>query len=65
MPIIQSDKSKEIEKIKFYVSSSLLSEIKEYCTWASIEDVGTFFEQAAEFVLKKDMEWKKYKKSKK
>jgi hypothetical protein len=65
MPIIKSDKSKETEKVKFLINSSVLSEIKEYCTWTSIEDLGVFFEQAAEFILKKDMEWKKHKKSKK
>jgi len=67
MPIIKHDKSEKDVKVKFSVNPSLLSEIKEYCKWANIKDgdIETFFEQAADFVLKKDTEWKKYKKSKK
>jgi hypothetical protein len=66
MPIIKLDKAKELEKVKFLISSSILTEIKEYCKWASIDegDIGVFFEQAAEFILKKDHEWKKHKKDK-
>lgn len=64
MPIIKSDKNKKFEKIKFSINSSMLAEIKEYCKWASVNDIGMFFEQAAEFILKKDKEWKKHKKNK-
>ena len=67
MPIIKQDKSDKDVKVKLLVNSKLFNEIKEYCKWASIKDenIEIFFEQAAEFVLKKDSEWKKYKKSKK
>lgn len=64
MPIIKSDKSKEIEKVKFLINSELLTEIKDYCAWAAVEDIGIFFEQAAEFILIKDKEWKNCKKDK-
>lgn len=64
MPIIQSGKNKELVKVnKFSINSNLLKDIKEYCEWASV-DIGSFFEQAAEFILKKDTEWKKFKKNK-
>ena len=62
MPIIKSDKSKKTEKVKFIVDSSLLSEINDYCKWAKVDDIGVFFAQAAEFVLKKDKDWKKHNK---
>jgi len=67
MPIIKQDKSEKPIKVKLSVNYNLLNEIKEYCKWANIKDgdIETFFEQAADFVLKKDIEWKKYKKSKK
>jgi hypothetical protein len=66
MPIIKQDKSEKAIKFKFSLKPSLLNEIKDYCKWANINnDIETFFEQAADFVLKKDSEWKKYKKSKK
>ncbi len=64
MPIIKSDKSKEMEKVKFLINSALFAEVKEYCSWASVEDIGIFFEQAADFILKKDKEWRKYNKDK-
>ena len=64
MPIIQSGKNKELVKVnKFLINSNLLKEIKEYCEWALV-DTDSFFEQAAEFILKKDTEWKKFKKNK-
>ncbi|EKD45253.1 MAG: hypothetical protein ACD_69C00365G0002 [uncultured bacterium] len=66
MPIIKSVKAKKLEKIKFEIDFNLYSEIKEYCKWASVDsdDIGMFFEQAAEFILKKDADWKKYVKGK-
>lgn len=65
MPIVKAEKTKKLVKVdKFSIDSSLLEEVKEYCKWASV-DIGIFFEQAAEFILKKDLEWKKYKKSNK
>ena len=64
MPIIQSGKTKEFVKVnKFLINSNLLKEIKEYCEWASVS-IDSFFEQSAEFILKKDTEWKKFKKNK-
>jgi len=67
MPIIKQDKSEKPIKVKLSINPNILNEIKEYCKWANIKDgdIETFFDQAADFVLKKDIEWKKYKKSKK
>ena len=65
MPIIKSNKDLKTEKIKLIINAELLQEINQYCTWAKVEDITTFFEQAAEFVLSKDSEWKKHKKTNK
>ncbi len=65
MPMIKQEETKKSEKIKFLITPSLLAEIEKYCKWASVEDIGVFFEQAAEIVLKTDKEWKRFKKSKK
>ena len=51
----------EVKNIKG--KANLLKEIKEYCEWASVS-IDSFFEQSAEFILKKDTEWKKFKKNK-
>ena len=63
MPIIRS-RTAATEKVKFQVSAALIEEVKEYCEWIAVKDVVIFFEQAAEFVLDKDKEWKKYRKNK-
>jgi len=64
MPIIKAAKTTETEKIKFNINSGLAREIEKYCEWVVVKDVGVFFEQAAEFVLNKDKEWKRHNKSK-
>lgn len=63
MPIIKSINTKKSQKIKLIISQELLDEIRKYCSWAKVENENTFFIQAAEFILKKDSDWKKYKKS--
>ena len=64
MPIIKLNKSDKPEKIKFYIEAKLLAEINEYCSWIKLEDKGIFFTQAAEFLLKKDKDWKLHQKKK-
>jgi len=65
MPIIKSIKKTKTEKVKLSIDSDLIKEVKQYCDWASVKDINIFFEQAAEFVLNKDSEWKKHKKTRK
>lgn len=62
MPIIKSSNTKKSQKIKLIIDHELLDEIRKYCSWAKVENENVFFIQAAEFVLKKDSDWKKYKK---
>jgi hypothetical protein len=65
MPIIKSTKNTKTEKVKLSIDSDVIKEVKQYCDWASVKNVNIFFEQAAEFVLNKDSEWKKHKKTRK
>jgi len=58
MAIISKKKLPTKEKLKTEVSSDVISKIKEYCAWASVDDLGFFIEEAAEFVFSKDKEWK-------
>lgn len=62
MAIIKVKKTSSKEKIKEELSSDILKEIKEYCAWASVDDVGFFIEEAARFVFSKDKEWKEHQK---
>lgn len=60
-----SSKKKAIEKnIELKIDASLLDEINHYIKFAKLESMDEFFSEATRFVLSKDSEWKKVKKSK-
>ena len=65
MPIINSASARRKEKIKAEISSETFNMITDYCSWANIDDLGFFIEEAASFVFAKDRDWKRYKKAKK
>lgn len=65
MPIISSEPVKKKERIKIDINAESSAEIQEYMKWANITDLSFFFEEAANFVLSKDKEWKQYKKNNK
>ncbi|MFM8454891.1 MAG: hypothetical protein ACKOAD_08070 [Gammaproteobacteria bacterium] len=54
--IIKSD-------VRIKIPVEIKKEIEDYCNWAQIEEISHFITEAARFVLKKDSEWKKYKRS--
>ncbi len=60
MALIQSKKTSTSERIKFNINSDVLVQVQKYCKWAEIENIGEFFEKAAEFIFQKDKEWKQY-----
>lgn len=62
MPIINGNRFQKKEKIKTEISSETFDKINEYCTWANIDDVGFFIEEAAGFIFAKDRDWKQHKK---
>lgn len=51
-------KSKRIP-ISLRFDDHLISDIKAYNTWAGIDRLDDFLEQAARFVLDKDKDWQK------
>jgi hypothetical protein len=63
MAIISGKRSNVKEKVKAEINAETLNQINQYCQWASIEDIGFFFEEAAHFVFAKDKDWKQHKKS--
>ena len=63
MPIINGTRLQKKEKIKAEISSETFDKIAEYCTWANIDDIGFFIEEAAGFIFAKDREWKQFKKA--
>ena len=54
-PSSKSDKT----QIKINIDSNTIDKAKAYCDFAGIKKIDEFFEKAAEFVMKKDRDWKK------
>jgi len=53
---------KNIKKyIRISLHTSVLDEMRNYCQWAGIEKLDDFMELAAQFIFKKDKNWKNYK----
>ena len=52
------DRSKRIP-ISLRLPEQLLAEIGDYCQWIGIAKLQDFFEQAAEYILDNDHDWKK------
>lgn len=64
MPLIKNKKITSKVNLKGKeVSSEIYSKIEEYCSWAHIDDLGHFFEEAALHVFKSDKDWKKHTRS--
>jgi len=64
MPLIKSNNKSAKKYIRLSLSDSVLEEAKNYCQWANIGKLDDFFELTAQFIFKKDPEWKRFKKSK-
>lgn len=60
MAIIKQKPDMKKEKIKIELSEETYKMINEYCAWTQIQDISYFIEEAANFVFKKDKEWKKH-----
>lgn len=60
MAIIQKKISEKKDKVKVEINSEVMSTINEYCKWADVDNIGFFFEEAAQFVFSKDKEWKEH-----
>lgn len=64
MALISAKKAPETEKIKIEISKHIYLEIKEYCSWAGIDDISHFFEESSIMIFAKDKEWKHHRKEK-
>lgn len=62
MPKLNPSKNKK-SSLKINVSQSILDEVSGYVEHFGLVDASDFFEQAAEFVLSSDKDWKKAKKN--
>lgn len=53
-----SAKAEKIQ-IRINVDANTVERAKTYCNFVGIKKIDEFFEKAAEFVMKKDKDWKK------
>ncbi|HZW61164.1 MAG TPA: hypothetical protein VFF04_02975 [Candidatus Babeliales bacterium] len=58
MPIIKEKPKQDKTQIRISIEAKILDTIKQYCDWAGVKKHDVFFEQAAEYLLSKDKEWK-------
>ena len=45
-------------QIRVSINDDILAEMKSYCSWADIDKIDDFVEQAIQFVFSKDTDWK-------
>lgn len=58
MPIIKSNQKQDKKQVTIRIESHILDKIKQYCDWAGVKKNDDFFQQAAEYLLLKDKDWK-------
>lgn len=63
MLLIKKTSKKESEKLKLTIDAELLARVQKYCDLGEIE-INDFFVQAAEYILRKDKEFRKYEEGK-
>lgn len=59
MALLKPSKKESKTQIRINIDSKIVDTAKAYCDFAGIKKIDEFFEQAAEFVMKKDRDWKK------
>ncbi|MGC1181717.1 hypothetical protein [Legionella sp.] len=45
------------------IDKEIYTNIQEYCSWAGIDEINHFFEEAATLISSKDKDWKKHKRA--
>jgi hypothetical protein len=64
MAIIKNKNIQKKQQIKLKINEETLNQIRQYCEWSGIFDIGYFIEKSAHHVFKKDPDWNAFKKEK-
>lgn len=64
MAIIKNKNNQQKKLIKAKIEETTLKQIEQYCEWSGIFDLGYFIEEVADYVFRKDIEWRHFKKEK-
>ena len=62
MALLNPQNRSKRTQISIRLPEHLLTEIGDYCQWIGIAKLQDFFEQAAEYILDHDQDWKKERK---
>lgn len=60
MPIVKAKQKQDKTQIRINIETQVFEAIKQYCDWAGVHKQDDFFEQAANYLLSKDADWKNY-----
>lgn len=58
MALLDPKKRSKRVAISLRLEENLINEISAYCSWLGIARLQEFFEQAADYILKNDKDWK-------
>jgi hypothetical protein len=61
MTLLDPKKHSKRVPISFRFEEQLMDEISAYCKWLGIARLQDFFEQAADYILKNDKDWREVK----
>ena len=61
MALLDPKKRSKRVPISLRLEEQLIDEISAYCKWLGIARLQDFFEQAADYILQNDKEWKQEK----
>ncbi|CAM4436077.1 MAG: hypothetical protein LEGION0398_MBIBDBAK_00545 [Legionellaceae bacterium] len=62
MSLLKPSEKDAKEQIRIYLKTSLIKKMEKYAKWADLHNIDEFIDKAAEFVFKKDTDWKKFDK---
>ncbi len=61
MALLDPKKRSKRVPISFRFEEQLIDEVSAYCKWLGIARLQDFFEQAADYILKNDKDWRQEK----
>jgi hypothetical protein len=62
MALLKPNPNQEKISFKVKIGANSADEISAYCAWAGFKDQGEFIEKVVDFMIDKDVDWKKYRK---
>lgn len=60
MPIVKSKQKQDKTQVRINIETKIFEAMKQYCDWAGVNKHDDFFEQAANYLLSKDKDWKNH-----